>query len=150
MGIRQTKSMNVMWCIPESSPPAILAAETERTPQSSGNVSLHDPTSHGRNTPRQSRPQGLCRGDGHCPRRCPSRKERNICSNVVGTAGLTTVGGRLCVSLTHCCSSFSTSGTSDFGAGSSAVVSTRRSRSSNWCGFDLCPVTVATLVVSML
>ena len=31
---------------------------------------------------------------------CPSRKERNIGSNVVGTGGLTTVDGRLCVALT--------------------------------------------------
>ena len=78
-----------------------------------------------------SRREGRCRGDGHCRRRCPSRKKRNICFNVVVTGGLATVGGRLCVSITSCCNSFSTSGTSSFGAGGSAVEITRRSKSSN-------------------
>ena len=54
-----------------------------------------------------------------------------IRSNVVVTGGLATVGGRLCVSLTSCCNSFSTSGTSGFGARGSAVEITRRSKSSN-------------------
>ena len=79
----------------------------------------------------QSRRVGHCRGGGRCRWRCPSRKERNIYSNVVGTGGPITAGGQLCVSLTSFCSSFSTSGTSGFGAGRSAVEITRLSKSSN-------------------
>ena len=78
----------------------------------------------------QSRRFGHCRGGGRCRWRCPSRKERSICSNVVGTGGPIIAGGRLCVSLTSFCISFSTSDTSGFGARRSAVEITRLSKSS--------------------
>ena len=80
---------------------------------------------------------------------CPSRKERNICSSVVGAGGPITASGRLCVSLTSFCSSFSTSGTSGFGAGCSAVAITHLSKSSNWFCPDLCPMTTVTFVASL-
>ena len=64
------------------------------------------------------------------PWRCPSRKERNICSSLVGTGGFTAPGCRCGGSLTHCCNSFSISDNSGFGAGRSVVEITRRSKSS--------------------
>ena len=79
-----------------------------------GNASLYDLTSRKRNTLRQSSliGYGRCRGGGRCRWRCPARKQRSICSNVVGTGGPIIAGGRLCVSLTSFCISFSTLDTS--------------------------------------
>ena len=56
----------------------------------------------------QSSLAGRWRCGGRCHWRCPTRYERIICSNSVSAGGLTTGGGRLCVSVSSRCNNFST------------------------------------------
>ena len=87
-------------------------------------------------TPFQScRMMGRC-GVGGLMGCCPERYDRNNFSNPTGSGGLTTGGGRLCVSATRRCNNFSTAGTSGTGAGTGTgaamPASNRRSMSSTF------------------